>query len=148
MGYAADLIVPTELVRVLLQDGQKRFICSINNAVDFHCAIQSRGAQGYAIMVSKRLQKAADIDIGEELAVTLLPDESEYGLPLPEEWAEVLAIDEEAAVIFKGLTPGRQRSILHLVGVPKREETRIQRALHIAENLKLGIRQPKDFLKK
>jgi hypothetical protein len=148
-GYVNAFDVPTDVADAFQRANINRLVCTVNDAVTFHCALQSYGAgRGYYIMFSRQLQKKTGLGSGDELWVKLVPDTSEYGLPVPEEWAELLAIDEEVTAIFAELTPGRQRSILHLVGAPKREENRINRALRIADNLKLGYRNPQDFLKK
>ena len=49
---------------------------------------------------------------------------------------ELLAQDEHGSKVFHDLTPGRQRSLLHLVGKPKSEAIRIKKAITILEYLK------------
>ena len=148
-GYVHVLPVPMSVANAFVAKKVKRLVASIDGQEHFHCALMSLGeGAGYGIMLSKSKQEKFGIWDKDNFQVTLLEDESEYGLPMPIEWEEVIALDEVAWEIFNGLTPGRKRSVLHLVGSPKREETRIQRALRIAENLKLGFHQPKDFLKK
>ena len=44
--------------------------------------------------------------------------------------------DEEADKYFHQLTPGKQRSLLHIIAKPKREETRLKKAVVITEYLK------------
>lgn len=111
------------------------------------CALHARKGGDRYIMLSKRIRSEYEIDPEVILKVQLAEDESEFGYPVPEEWQAILDFDEEAAVIFRNLSPGKQRSVLHMVSSAKREETRITRALKIAENLKLGIRNPQQFLK-
>lgn len=147
--YAMNVLpVPEAVAAEFLAKDAKRCICKI---ADMHwpCALLSGGEKyGYFILLNKKRREVLG-NIEEELIeVTLTEDISEYGMPLPEEWAEILEFDDEAATIFAQLTPGRQRSILHMVGSPKREETRITRALRIADNLKMGAREIKDFMKK
>lgn len=147
-GYMQMVPVPEAVAAIFTQNKVKRLVASIDDQDHFYCALISLGDSGHGIMLSKGKQEQFGIWDKEAFTMTLLEDDSEYGLPMPPEWEELLAVDEEAWEIFNALTPGRKRSILHLVGSPKREETRIQRALRIAENLKLGFRQPKDFLRK
>lgn len=141
------LPVPENIAAYFLEAGKKRMVCVLNGKHRLHCAINSRGEAGHYIMLSKRTREAFGLVRDDVLEVVLEADESEYGMPVPIEWEEVLLFDEHAAGIFEQLTPGRKRSILHLVASAKREETRINRALKIADNLKKGVRNPQAFLR-
>lgn len=146
-GHMMIIPVPDEVVADFKEAGVKRFICTLNDEYDMPCALHARKGGERYIMLSKRVRKEYEIDPELTLKVQLSEDDSEFGYPVPEEWQAILDFDEEAAVIFKNLSPGKQRSVLHMVSSAKREETRITRALRIAENLKLGIRNPQQFLK-
>ena len=69
--------------------------------------------------------------------MTLEPDESKYGMEVPEEWAELLRQDADTEQYFDKLTPGKQRRILYIIGQPKTTETRLRKAVRIAEYLYL-----------
>lgn len=147
-GHVIALPVPEEVVAAAKGEKVKRFICALNDGFEMPCALQAQKGGARYIMLSKRIQAESEIDFTGPVQVTLTEDDSEYGYPVPEEWQAILDFDEEAAEYFHRLTPGRQRSVLHLVSSPKREATRIDRALRIAENLKLGVKNPQDFLKR
>jgi len=147
-GSSCCVAVPEEIAVQFKEAGVNRIVCTVNKGDHYHCAINKSKQYGYFLLFSKARQKALDVIPGEELEVTIMADESEYGMPMPEEWVEVMATDEEAYERFQNLTPGRQRNILHLVGSAKREETRINRALLIAENLKMGATDSRDFMRK
>ena len=68
--------------------------------------------------------------------VLLEKDESKYGLPMPEEFEEVLKQDPDGDRMFHALTAGKQRSILYLLARPKDMDLRIHQALLIVEHLK------------
>ena len=78
----------------------------------------------------------------------LKEDESQFQFEEAEEWNEVLATDPIAKDIFDQLTPGNQRSILYLITRVKSSEKRIERSLHIAEQLKRGIHSAAKLMKK
>ncbi len=140
--------VPKEIAHPFVDAGVSRVVALLNKEYPLHCALISRGELGYSLYFGKKHRKASGYEPGMELHIQLSADESQYGLPMPIELAELLEIDEEADEIFHSLTPGRQRTIIHMVGQAKREETRINRALRIVENLKLGIRDTREFLRK
>jgi uncharacterized protein YdeI (YjbR/CyaY-like superfamily) len=56
-------------------------------------------------------------------------------MPMPEELEAVFDSDPIAFKFFEKLTPGKQRSLLHLVGKVKRESSRIAKSLAIADHL-------------
>lgn len=117
-------------------DGDRRIICSINNEVDFPAALMPDGKGGFFINTSKQLRKKLGIDIGDDVEVTIVKDESKYGMPMPEEMEELLKIDDEADKFFHQLTPGKQRSLLYLIGKPKSTDVRLKKAIVITEHLK------------
>jgi uncharacterized protein YdeI (YjbR/CyaY-like superfamily) len=69
--------------------------------------------------------------------VTLRRDDSPYGMPMPEELAEVLAQDPEGDACFHRLTPGRQRTFLYYVSSARAVDTRIKRAIEVAGKAKV-----------
>ena len=75
--------------------------------------------------------------IGEEIDIELSKDKSKYGIAQPKEMEELLEQDEIGSIILHKLTPGRQRSLLHIAGIPKSENIRINRAVAILEYLKM-----------
>ncbi len=80
--------------------------------------------------------KDLELMVGTEISVKLEKDDSDYGMPMPEEFEELLLMDPEADECFHKLTIGKQRSLLYIIGKPKRSETRIKKAVVVAEYLK------------
>lgn len=101
----------------------------------FQCALLPWG-DGFYIIVNKKKRDALGIVAGDIVDVVLVRDESKYGLPMPEEFEEVLKQDPEGDRLFHGLTTGKQRSILYLLSQPKNIDVRIHQALRIIEHLK------------
>ena len=113
----------------------RRVICSMNGDEAFQCALMPWGEIFY-IIVNKGKRDAIEIVAGDIVSVELVKDESKYGLPMPEEFREVLDQDPEGDMLFHGLTAGKQRSILYLLSKPKDIDVRIHQALLIVEHLK------------
>jgi uncharacterized protein YdeI (YjbR/CyaY-like superfamily) len=67
---------------------------------------------------------------------------------MPEELKVVLEMDVEADKLFHKLTEGNQRGLMYLVTLVKSSDKRIERALLIAEKIKVGITAPRLILKK
>ena len=128
--------VPSHVVEKYKGQEYKRVVCKINGSHEFQCALMPKGEGKYFINVNKEIQKKFGLSEGDEVTAEIKPDESKYGLPMPEELEGLLQVDEEGSKLFHALTPGKQRNLIHIVGTAKRSETRIKKALVIVEYLK------------
>lgn len=118
------------------KNGSRRVVCTFNGAVTIQCALIPFSAGGFFVVVNKRVREKLKIIEGDTVAVELAPDTSKYGLPMPEEFAEVLRQDPEGDRLFHALTAGKQRSLIYLVGKTKDIDRRIHLALTIIQYLK------------
>jgi uncharacterized protein YdeI (YjbR/CyaY-like superfamily) len=98
-----------------------------------------RGDGTHFININKELRDQLKLRVGMEVTATLQKDESKYGLPIPEELQELLIQDPEGDRLFHALTPGKQRSLIYIVGKPKQSETRIKKAVVLIEHLKANL---------
>jgi hypothetical protein len=130
------LIIEKEIVAKFgFPDKFKRVVCSINDGGAFQCALMPWGELFY-IIVNKKKRDEVGAVAGDIVDVVLVKDESKYGLPMPEEFEEVLKQDPEGDDLFHALTAGKQRSILYLLSRSKDIDVRIHQALLIVEHLK------------
>ena len=113
----------------------KRVVCTINGSLSFQCALMPWGEIFY-IIVNKEKRDSVGIEGGDVVNVELVKDESKYGLPMPEEFQEVLNQDADGDRLFHELSPGKQRSLIYMVSNIKNIDKRIQIALIILEHLK------------
>lgn len=148
LGYSRKLYVDADLVNRIAasNQGSKRVLVSFSETVEWHAAFIPSGRGDYYIIVNKERVKALRQN-GINLAkvdVTLTPDESEYGMPMPIELAELLSMDSDADTYFHALTPGKMRALMYIIAKPKREETRLKKAVGITEYLK-EVRGKLDF---
>jgi uncharacterized protein DUF1905/bacteriocin resistance YdeI/OmpD-like protein len=130
------ICVPVAVAQVFIAEGTKRVVCTLDDTLEFQGALMPKGGGTYFININKKRQKKLHLREGMPVQVSLKKDESKYGLPMPEELAELLKIDEEGNRLFHALTPGRQRNLLYIAGQPKTSETRIERAIVCIEHLK------------
>lgn len=113
----------------------RRVICTLNGIETFNCALfPSKG--DYFLTLNKNLRERLGIEIGDTVTVELKRDESKYGMPMPEEFAEVLRQDPEGERLFNELSPGNQRLMLKLIVFVKDTDRRIARSLAGVELLK------------
>ena len=128
--------VPASVVKKLGGLNKQRLLCSINKHPKFQCGMMALGeGRGY-ITVSKKKLNQFSIALGDVIKVILEPDNSEFGMEVPEELIEIFAQDPEAEKRFMSISPGKQRNIIYYVSGVKNSDLRIERALKLINNLK------------
>ena len=132
------LPVPVPVAKHFIENNKdRRVVCILNEQVKIQAAIMSKGEEGYYLMLSKDLRKKlGGIDVGALVQVHMEKDHSKYGIEMPEEMQEALYSDPEADKLFHALTPGKQRTLIHLVLKIKSSNKRINKAIVILEHLK------------
>jgi Domain of unknown function (DUF1905)/Bacteriocin-protection, YdeI or OmpD-Associated len=137
--YQTHLVVPSEIVSAFSAEKTKRVVATIrveSETHEYQCGLIPRGKGKVVIMVNKEIRAKLRIDAGSRVQVRLRKDESEYGLEMPEELAELMRQDEEGNRLFHALTEGKQRSLLYVVSSVKNSERRIERSITVIEHLK------------
>ena len=128
--------VPATIGNRFLKSGTKRVLCKVGDLDAFSAALMHDGQGAYFININKERRKKLKIAEGDAVEVELIQDTSKYGMPMPAEMEELLKQDPEGDRFFHSLTPGKQRSLLFLVGKPKTSDTRLKKAYTIIEYLK------------
>lgn len=136
LSWNYTINVPLDIAQQFIEKDDRRIICTLNDKHDFHAALMPNGNGGFFIMINAEVRKK--LKLGEEavLQVQIKKDRSKYGIHLPEEMEELLLIDEEGSVFFHQLTPGKQRSLLHIIGKPKSSAIRLKKAVVVLDFLK------------
>ncbi len=130
------IMVPTSIAIDIKKEKIRRVIACLNEDLTFHCALMSDGKGGSFIMLNKEIRSKLGLEHGSNVQVELKKDSSKYGMDMPEEFSSALSFDEDVSLLFHQLTPGKQRSLIHLVAKNKLSETRIKKALVIMDYLK------------
>ena len=128
--------VPKDIAMYFKEKGDKRVVATLNNAVTFQCAIMPAGDGVYFININKKIRDQLKLKEGSKIDVHLTKDESDYGLPFPEELKELLDQDRKGNELFHALTPGKQRNMIYAVNQVKNVDLRIHRSLVLIEHLK------------
>lgn len=130
------LYFPPEVGRRFQTDGRtRRVVCTLNDSHTFQCALlPNKGL--FSVGVSKFFREKLGLAEGDLVKVRLEPDTSKYGAPMPEEFEEVLNQDVDGDGLFHALTPGKQRSLIYMIGSAGNIDKRIHLALIVLEHLK------------
>ncbi len=134
--WGFHIVVPAPHATPFLDGKDRRVVCTLNGSLEFQCALMPKGDGHFFININKKNRDKLKLQLGSQVEVSLRKDESEYGLPMPEELAEMLAQDDEGNQLFHALTPGKQRNLLYIAGQPKTSDTRLKRAVVLVEHLK------------
>jgi len=134
MRYAP---VPPEVSEPIRAAKIKRLVAQLNDGEPWSCALGSAGPGEFMVMVSKARLDAHGLRVGSMAQMSLRPDTSTYGMPVPEALAEVFEFDPDIEVAFQRLLPGRQRNHLHVIGSAKSEETAAKRIAALLRELGL-----------
>lgn len=134
--WGTHILVPKKVSKSFLDKGIKRLICTLNDSIQLNSGLMPDGDGEYFITINKNVVKQLGVSIGDPLHIHLDEDVSKYGMPMPEEFQELLYQDPEVDIIFHKLTAGKQRTLLYMIGKPKGAETRMKKAIVIAEYLK------------
>jgi hypothetical protein len=130
------LEVPKRIVTKLGGTLSARLKCTVNNAIEFQCGLMALGEGRAYISINATRLKKLKVTEGDTVSVSLVKDESEYGMDMPIEMIEIFKQDAEAKRRFDMLTPGKQRYVIFYVAGVKNQQLRIDRAMLLLENLK------------
>jgi hypothetical protein len=128
--------IPKKLAAPFILGNDRRVVCTLNQTVSFQAALMPLGNGHFFINVNQATRKKLKLNEFDEVLVTLEKDNSEYGLPMPEEFKELLAQDLAGNEVFHQLTPGKQRTLLYIIGKPKSADLRIRNGIAVLEHLK------------
>ncbi len=130
-------LVPNPIAEQLLASPTgRRVLCTLQHSQSYHCSLMPDGLGGWFINVNQQLREKLQLHDGSPLYVLLLPDTTEFGMPMPEELEECLNQDEAAKSLFNALTPGKQRNLIYIVSTVKSNAIKMRRALVIAAHIK------------
>ncbi|MAP55004.1 YdeI/OmpD-associated family protein [Altibacter sp.] len=114
--------------------------------IRFHGALK-RIKGRFLVSFGKRYQKELGVSSKDCFMLEMVEDVTTYGVEMPEEFTAVLESDPEAEAKFEALSDGKKRSLIYYILRFKNSQTRIDKALHISENIKRGITDTNDLIK-
>lgn len=130
------ILVERKIAEKFPSDGKsRRVVCTLNGEVTFQAGLMHYHGD-FFISVNKPTRTKLGVEAGDLVDVELKADESKYGLPMPEEFREVLDQDPEGDRLFHALTAGKQRSLLYYLGKTRDVDKRIVYGLIVVEHLK------------
>ncbi len=143
------IVIPAEEAGSFLENGHSRVALKAffkGNEISFHGKLHQRNNK-VLISFGKRYQKELGVTTSDFFELQIIEDNTDYGVDMPEEFSAVLETDYEAFQRFKLLTDGKKRSLIYFIIRVKDTQKRVDKALMICENLKMGVTDLKRLLK-
>ncbi|MBK9017866.1 MAG: DUF1905 domain-containing protein [Saprospiraceae bacterium] len=129
------IVVLEQYAKPFLDGNDRRVVCTLNGSLEFQCALMPKGDGHFFININKKIRDKLKLQLGSKVEVSLSKDESEYGLPMPEEFGETLAQDEEGNALSSTHARQTAQPALHRWSA-KDSDTRLKRAIVLVEHLK------------
>ncbi len=131
------VVVPDAAWQAVGGRATKRVIATLNGHAERLGLLPLEGGGRY-LMLRKTLCQNLQLEIGQEVEVTLAPDPNPDHVDLPDELAEALAAWPEAETAFLAYSGAARRAMARKVADAKRPETRARYAVELAERLARG----------
>lgn len=116
-------------------DFNQRLIITLDEKLSWQAGVLALGEGSGLITIQKIRLKKLGKTLGDPVNVKLVKDESEYGVPVPEEMREYWEQVPETKERFEQLTPGMKRYVLNHVSTAKSANKRAERTHLLLSNL-------------
>jgi uncharacterized protein YdeI (YjbR/CyaY-like superfamily) len=111
----------------------------------FQTSLFPDGSGGHVLLVNKRMQKGAKVDLGMEARFRLEPDTEERSITVPAELERALSEDRALVSWFSRLSHSMRKYITDWVAEVKSAQARERRSMQIAERLLATMEAEKEL---
>ena len=133
-GAPHYLRIPADVASALGGRQGTRLRVTVDGLFTDHLALRRRG-EVYFVSAGEKMRRRCRLVIGSPATVSVEPDASPHGIPVPKVLREVFRYDAEARGAFAKLTPGARRTLITRVRKGRTREGRIRVALAVADEL-------------
>lgn len=133
--YRLHLPVPSHIAEPFIQEHDRRVKCTFPDGTEHTTGLMPFGDYWF-LLINEPLTKKMGLSPGAALHIRMEKDDTPYGMPMSEELQVLLDQDEAGNRYFHALTPGKQRTLIHLVNQVKNADSRLNKALAIITHLK------------
>lgn len=128
------LEITPEVAQTFINGDDRRVKCTLFEET-IHSALMPK-KDVFFIFLKKNVLIKNELQEGQMIKITLEKETSEYGIPLPHSFQELLYQDTEGSAYFHELTKGKQRSLIHIVSKVKNVDSQLAKGLAIMHHLK------------
>ncbi len=128
--------VPEKIASQFTESKAVRVFCSINDTIEFACAIRPDGEGGFFINVNTTKMQKAKLKVGQQVSAVVKKDKTTYGHKMPAELKALLDTDEEGKKYWDAVRNSHQRQMIYYIDSAKSVEKRIERSLLFINRMK------------
>ncbi|MEM6642390.1 MAG: YdeI/OmpD-associated family protein [Bacteroidota bacterium] len=133
-GYYS-LIIPAEIVNQFKNKRATRFICTLDDKLEFRCGLNHLGDGNFFIIVGGPNLKKIGKSLNDPIHFKLTEDPNPLGVEMPEVLQVLLDQDELLKNKFQKLTMGKKRNVIHTISKIKDVDKQVKRAIELIETL-------------
>lgn len=130
------ITVPNAIAKQFTDTKAARVFCSINDVMEFACAIRPDGEGGFFINVNTTKMQKAKLKVGQKVKASVRVDKTEYGYKMPKELQAILDTDDEAKKYWDAVRNSYQRQMIYYIDSAKSVEKRIERIFLFVNRMK------------
>ena len=134
-AWSYYLEIPNEIGHPFIVGNDRRIKCTIGDEPPIPGALMPKG-EIYTIYIKKDFMRRNGLEEGDKVQILIEKESSKYGIPIPESFEVLLDQDVEGSRKFHKLTPGKQRSLIHIVSKVKNVDSQLPKGLAIMHHLK------------
>jgi len=130
------IAVPDKIAKQFTEGKAIRIFCTLNDMLEFACAIRPDGEGGFFINVNTTKMQKAKLKSGQVVSASVRKDKTTYGHKMPAELQAILDTDEEAKKYWDGVRNSHQRQMIYYIDSAKSVDKRIERSLLFINRMK------------
>lgn len=121
--------------------GSKRpRIKAMIEGVPYRGILTRMGTKSHLLIILKEIREKAGKTFGDQVKITVEPDIEPRVVEVPDDLAEELRGDRDAAAFFEKLSYTHQKEYVTWITAAKKQETRRRRIVKMLEMLRMGKR--------
>ncbi len=124
-------VVPAEVVQTFPKQRKTRLLCTLDQQLTFACGLNHLGDGHFFIILSTKNLAAIHKELGDTISIDLQEDPNPLGVEMPEVLEVLLNQQPDLRTKFDGLTPGKQRNIIHSINKIKDLDLMVERAVEL-----------------
>ena len=114
------------------KDGRRtRFICTLENQLNFQCGLNNLGDGNFFIILSRKNLESIDKQLGDTIHFHLIEDPNPLGVEIPEVLEALLDQDQQLKERLDNLTLGKKRNVIHQMKRIKDIDKQISRTIEL-----------------
>jgi Bacteriocin-protection, YdeI or OmpD-Associated/Domain of unknown function (DUF1905) len=138
-GGGAFVNVPFDVEKAFGSNKPK--VKAMIEGVPYRGTLMRMGSESHMLIVLKGIREQIGKDFGDEIKVTVVPDDAPRLIEVPKDLMKEFKKDKEAKAFFDKLAYTHQKEYVKWIKEAKREETRQARVAKTIEMLKAGKKE-------